>query len=631
MRVDTLDVASPIDSSSVTVTASRYHAIEVAGVRSTTIIDRDMIVQSGADDLADALLLSPGVFIKRYGGPGSLATLSLRGTAAGQTVVMLDGVPWRSSADGPFDLSRLPLGAVDRLVVTRGGEGALYGPNALGGAVDIASGMRNHLALATRAGSFGERGISLEGGRTFGNHGLSLQLGYGAADGDYPFTFVEFGEEQEVRRNNGTSEDLYGRIAWRSVSEGWQPGASVTLLQNRRGLPGSVTQGRREQRRASLEESEATGSLRLDGRIDRVLLRSALRLRRNRLDYRDPDVRTGGPDGLDLRYDREDVFLLGGATWLVDLGTAIAGRLEFDRAALEGDNLDPSVGRNVDRSRIGVALYGVRQFEETPFGPEVRFDVGLRADHFDDLGTHFSPSFGLVWRPTRLPLRLRFHASRSYRAPTFAEQYYLNLGNADLTVERGTSLTLGSTWLIDEALLVEGSLFSIDTRDRIVAIPRSPLVTTTLNIGRVLSRGAELGLRGTLLPGILDIAAAYTRMATIDETGSITDGHRIPYAPDEVGSLTLIYSSSILRATAGVTYTSHRHTLGYNTPESALPRYALFDVGLTREQPIGPLAVTITARLRNTLDVRYEVVQGYPMPGRSLLVALDLVLPEVLQ
>ncbi len=614
--------SDPSDTSEVViVSADRLRSAEVSGVRSVTTLTGEMIRESGASDLGDALSMSPGVFIRRYGGAGALATISLRGTASNGTKVLVDGLPYRSSADGGSDLGSIPVGDVREITVIRGGDGALYGSNALGGVVNVETGGSgaDGVGLRAKVGAFGERAAAMLGAWSGASGRVDLYLGYAGSEGDYPFDFREFGETIETRRENSRYDALNGRVSWRKESSAgeWSPRLTVAGFLNERGVPGAVTQGSRERLEARVEEREVMASGAVERASSDGLTQIAVRSRLNDLRYRDPEGRFAGPEGVDTRYFRSDILGTLRRTVAIDHSSTLRASLEIDHALLRGDNLDPNVGESVQRLRLGGMLHGDHRFDSLPIFETATIDAGLRGEYYSDLGLLFSPSIGIALQPTSAPIHLRGHVSLLYRAPTFQEQYYLNLGNADLDVERAFGATLGATWLPTADLLLELSLFRIDTRDRIISIPRSPVSWTTLNIGRVLSRGVELGLRGEIIPDRLTATAAYTRMETTDRSGGITDGQRVPYAPDEVATLLLVSDLDLVSLSTTLTYTSHRHTLTWNTAESALPRYALLDLGLRRELSLGAVTIEGALGVSNVLDKRHEVIRGYPMPGRG--------------
>ena len=121
----------------VTVIGSRLLSGEGNVGQASSLILREQIEATGARDLADAVTFSPGLYVKRYGGLGGLRTLSLRGTASEGTTLLIDGVRYRSSAEGGFDLGNIPADVVEGVEIIRGGDAAVLGGNSLGGGINV--------------------------------------------------------------------------------------------------------------------------------------------------------------------------------------------------------------------------------------------------------------------------------------------------------------------------------------------------------------------------------------------------------------------------------------------------------------------------------------------------------------
>ncbi|RMG53989.1 MAG: hypothetical protein D6722_29680, partial [Bacteroidetes bacterium] len=77
-------------------------------------------------------------FMKLYG-PGRLATPSLRGSGAAHTAVLWNGWNLSSPMNGQLDFSLLPVSLLDQVKVQYGGQGALLGSGAVGGAIHLDS------------------------------------------------------------------------------------------------------------------------------------------------------------------------------------------------------------------------------------------------------------------------------------------------------------------------------------------------------------------------------------------------------------------------------------------------------------------------------------------------------------
>ncbi|MDR0249740.1 MAG: TonB-dependent receptor plug domain-containing protein, partial [Burkholderiales bacterium] len=119
------------------ITTSRTPIASEDVLADLTVIDEKAIVKSGAVSLPDLLVRQPGVEIVRYGGPGATASLFLRGTNSGHTLVLVDGVRTASLSTGMSSLETLPLAAIERIEILRGAASMLYGADALGGVIQI--------------------------------------------------------------------------------------------------------------------------------------------------------------------------------------------------------------------------------------------------------------------------------------------------------------------------------------------------------------------------------------------------------------------------------------------------------------------------------------------------------------
>jgi outer membrane cobalamin receptor len=80
-----------------------------------TAVDLDHEPGARPDDtLAEVVARTPGAYARSIGGLGQWSAVSLRGSAANQVAVFLDGVPLGSSFAGLVDLSDFPLDGIGR-------------------------------------------------------------------------------------------------------------------------------------------------------------------------------------------------------------------------------------------------------------------------------------------------------------------------------------------------------------------------------------------------------------------------------------------------------------------------------------------------------------------------------------
>jgi vitamin B12 transporter len=586
------------------------------------VVTRSQMEAAGATDLSDAVAFAPGVFVKRYGGLGGLRTISLRGTTAQQSVLLIDGVRYRGSTDNAFDLGNIPADALDRVEVVRGGSAALHGANALGGAINIItrSAGNRPLAVTARAGlgSFGERSLGVAAGGAASEHAWDASVHSTSTAGDYPFDFNEYGATSTVRRENADFSNLFGRAGWSYRDGAVRLGLDAQAFRSERGVPGAVVQGSREQAHARLDEEELFAAARLGYDVDAWNLGATASGRVNGMRYRDPDARLLGPDGIDSRHDgRELAGSLRARTGIGEIGTMeISGDVAY--ASLDGDNLDPAAGSFVTRTQWSGAALSSWLIEQGLFGWETSVDAGIRGDLFSDIDPALSPSLGMLLRVGTTPLRLRARAASSYRAPSFTEQYYLNYGNRDLRPERAMSYDAGATFELSETFALETSFFAISTRDQILSVPRSPVSWSAANIARVLTRGVELGAAGSLFDGLIGLNASYTLMRAEDRTEGPTNGSVLPYAPQELFNGIVALDLGRIAIGASWEYVSHRYALPQNEYASSLPSYLSVGASIASRWRLGPIELDARAECGNLFNAAYQVVRSYPMPGRVI-------------
>ena len=97
-----------------------------------------MMESQNKTDVSKALNMLPGVTLTASG-PRNESMISVRGFDLRQVPVYMDGIPVYVPYDGYVDLARFTtfdLAAVD---VSKGFSSVLYGPNSLGGAINLIS------------------------------------------------------------------------------------------------------------------------------------------------------------------------------------------------------------------------------------------------------------------------------------------------------------------------------------------------------------------------------------------------------------------------------------------------------------------------------------------------------------
>ena len=139
----------------VVVTASRSLEQSNARLDAATVITRADIERQQAATLADILRNATGIAIAPNGGSLTSTGIFLRGFAAKQVLVLIDGVRANDSNVGQFDFSLLRADDIERVEVVRGGYSSQYGSDAMGGVIQIFTRRDSQNSINVRAGSYG--------------------------------------------------------------------------------------------------------------------------------------------------------------------------------------------------------------------------------------------------------------------------------------------------------------------------------------------------------------------------------------------------------------------------------------------------------------------------------------------
>ncbi len=211
----------------VSATRSEKDPAEVG--RSTTVISKEEIKNSGANSLAELLSEQEGIYV--VGGqqaPGSLSNIFMRGANSNAVVIMIDGVRITdpTSTDNSIDLSEISLSNIERIEIVRGSHSVMYGSSAIGGVVNLItkknferSGL--HIDAEVKAGVFNPNG-SLQTENLFLNY--SDKSGFYASAEVFNTSCAGFDavvdtfknpKSYQFGSNPFTKTDLFGKLGYK--------------------------------------------------------------------------------------------------------------------------------------------------------------------------------------------------------------------------------------------------------------------------------------------------------------------------------------------------------------------------------------------------------------------------------
>ncbi len=581
-----------------------------------SLIDSAEIERSAPMQVSEILNEVPGLYIKDYGGLSGLKTVSLRGTSAQQTLVMIDGMKLNSAQNGISDLSSLPVSLLESVEVVRGGASAVFGGNAIGGVINF--NMRdvdyqNRLKGRIGFGSFERTMLSLSGSLKVDSiSAVSGVYQYSASAGGYPFKINHFGREQEIERKNSDFSSHALSTAYSVSIEDWKAHIRFLGFTSERGIPGpAVKNNYSSKARAVQNDAVMVLSAGKDfGSEQRLFL--GVMTNFNEYEYSDPFGRAGGI---------EDIFINRGVQIQADYRNKIADIvintfIEPSFYELRGDMLSPEVNRYVNRFSIGAGFRAEKKMIVFNKYDYLSTLAALRLDAISDINPAISPMLGFQTYLSDLNLTMNAQYSYNFRAPGFNEMYYYNYGSENLKPERAHSVNIGAGWQPFDNHFYELNLFAILTEDQIAAYPKRPDAWSAMNIGRVFTRGFEFSASPRFFDQKLGISFSYTRQLAGDESeSSLTNGKKIPYIPEEMLHCSAEFDFGIFTISSSVFYSSYRYAMVDNNYNSIIPSYVILDAGISKEQELYGYVLIFKFKTKNILNESYEIIKNYPMPG----------------
>ena len=634
---------------------------------SVTVLTRQRIESTGATTVQDLLSLQTGTVLYDQVGNGVQTTFDLRGFTTGSgTRVFVDGVPVNEARNNGLWLDVVPLGAIDRVEITRGSNAAQAGGGALGGIVN----------LWTRRGE-GTGGRLRAAAGDYDTRELAAELWHG---GDQWDVFVAgLTSETDGFRDNagGELQHLGGRLGLKAGASG-RLALSFADGATDFGAPGALTIRELEEDREQTPFNQADF-------VDRQLmvwalnysgaLSPAFSLSANAY------LRDGESESLSTG---RSAVLFGGFLASTDesvAGTTLQGsydsalgegtnRVSFGAEVLDGETdalgffTPPADPGNVELAALGsdnradrrnVALYlqdtwqpadawtivvGARWDEdEVGYQERVPIDTNSAATRFSEV----SLRAGLTWAPgDRNAVWLGY--GEGFLPPSAEQLFSFPLfgSNPDLVPEDSQAVELGwrRNWSLSN---LDVSLFRQDTTNEIVFDPNSPLglFGANVNAGETRRSGLEAALRaraGT------DVALFANVTLTDAEFRSGPDrGRTVPLVPEERVAAGVDWALPKGFAARGDVLYVGDQVLSNDTANAVerLPSYtvvnARFSWSLTSAEAggrgQGREGLTVFVEARNLFDERYatrgirafDVSTGVdatfltPAPGRRIM------------
>jgi len=565
--------------------------------------------------LTEVLNETTPLFIKYYGSGGA-ATSSFRGTSAGHTQVMWNGININDPMLGQSDFSLLPSGMFNNVMICFGGASMDLGNGAIGGIINLENNpcwkKQTLIDIVQGAGSFRKYSglVKVNTGSDHFQSVTKVYLNSSWNDFLYIDTVLKKRENNQLLQK-GFMQEIYLRKSENVLT------ARIWYQSETRDLPGSTLYGYAGEKQTDESFRSLISYNFVKGRKE--FYTTAAWMFTN-LDY------TSKLYSIDSRNKANSLVFKGGITTPLGSYSRLKIVLSDELNAVKSNNYIDSVRNNT----ASVTLSAERK-KGKRFGSVILLRETL--DNKSFLVPDFSAGFEFrVIREEEHFLKINF--SRNSKNPSMNDRFWNPGGNPNLKNEYAYSYEIG--YKLDQQIYPSVTLssevnhFNNYIRDMIQWRPGESYYWVADNIGSVNSNGFESSVSVKYLLNNLSVNLnaeySYTKARNTDKVTSETRGKQLIYIPENQvnGSFRVTYKN--IYANWITNFTGRTYTTADNS--GFLHGYTINSIAGGVKFNFKENFVDLRFNIENIFNVSYQTIAYYPQPGRSYFLILSFHLEK---
>ncbi len=571
------------------------------------VIKSAALSEGSSCDLASIISSSSSVYIKQY---GALATPTFRGTSSSHTLILWNGVPLNSIANGLSDFSSINTLNFTDILLVHGGNASVFGTGAVGGSVhlnsDLKSIHKNTFSVSTTMASYGLQSESLA---------FSLTDGMFLAKGSLQFLSHANNFEfiNTTLMGNPLVTNDYGKI--KSQNQQLDMGCKLSphtnysfsywASQQDREVPQNMTTPFSD---AKQYDKAKRALLSLNHKVNHfsIILKQAYL----REDFRYTEILKN----INSHYLAEsyisdaDIKLIKG-NYLFNLG-----------GAFTANNLANNNYVSMGKKERSLAAFSALQYRSDFFA----FNTVLRKEWQTTFEVPIMPTLAFE-AELNSALKFRLKYNRNFRSPSFNDRFWAGAGasgNPDLSPEDAWNKELGFD-VSNKLIRFSVTAYTLNISDMILWQQMENGNWIPNNIKQVWSRGVEAKAKFKIKE--LSIAGnyAFTKSTNELQTNKLdnTLGEQLRYVPLHKGNISFTLTKDNLQYSLNTSYTGEVITSHSSLNNNMLDGFTLTDIAI--KYILEKLPITLVGKVKNLLDKSYTTYQNYPNPGRELLLTIN--------
>ena len=638
----------PLDLQEVEVLAQTRPSTALSSTPLQVLTAREMQKQ-GLQSVTDAVKRFNGVVLKDFGGIGGLKTVSIRGMGAEYTAISYDGMLVANSQSGQVDIGKFTLDNISMLSLSIGQSDNIFQT-----AKAFAS--TGTLNLQTQRPEFTNKHYNLHTKITTGSFGyfepmltytqklsekssLSANLNWQRADGQYPFTKENDHLLGDRKRKNSdvnilrTEVNLYNKLSAKDNID-----IKLYYFDSERGLPGAAIRYVAESK-DRLWDKNAFVQLTYNRKLSpQWNWRSIAKYDFNYQKYKTDYFEAGKTADRYNKYRQNEVYWANmvlfkiNTYWSASLSQdLIFNNLRSNFAMFNDNRSEPE---RYSSFTAMAAQYKSPKLTLTASGLNTYTYEKITNKDKKTIYRKLSPAVSASFKPLETAdWRVRASYKHIYRIPTFNEMYLVTTDRG-LKPESSAQYNIGTTWvgsIADSRLRyinVSADAYYNDVKDKIVIIPTT-FVSIVTNTGKAKMKGLDAKLTANIkITEAIDVDAtgaySYIRAYDADKespTAANTYKGQLPYTPKHSGSASLTVNNPWVNISYTLIAGGVRYTNAENIASNKMDSYTDHSITAFKELNLKGYKLFANASLLNMLNKHYQIIQNYPMPGRSFRVS----------
>lgn len=596
---------------------------------------------SGADlqalsttSVADALKYFAGVQIKDYGGLGGLKTINVRSLGAQHVGVYVDGIRLTNAQNGTVDLGKFSLSSMETV--------SLYNANRLDycqSASEYASGAtvylqtqrptHDSLSVQLRNASFHTWMAKVNGQFSWKGWQGFVDGEYCTSRGDYPFRYHSEYEDTVGHRAN--SDIRYGRVEAALFKDGFS--SHIYYYDSERGCPGGIVRrlsdkytnvGREWDRDFFVQASYQKRF------FEKVLFKANTKYANEYLRYCTDYPENQNTARVNNHYRQQDAYGALCAAYMPWDWLSLSSSYDIRYSILKADLKRFDDVKRVDQKLVFAAQMKWNGIQAAVSALHQRYSdwTFVHAGAADPIDK-WTPAVSLAY--TFYGITVRGWYKEIFRAPTLNDLYYTQVGNRNLKPEDTKQLNLGLEYHWDNrqwAVDAQADIYRNKIENRIVCLPLKGTYTwSMMNYGRTFCRGLNATLKGHYhsKQWNFSLLSSITWQRDVDRTDPTDEDmydKPICYSPTFSSGITGIAGWRSLQFTTSYLYVGER-MWSKADPEDILEPYHNIDMKLSYTHNIKKVSLGLCLEVCDVLDIQYEHIPRYPMPGRNYKLTLS--------